>query len=58
MTKITARNEEKAILEFTSKALSSSSLVWEADKHIRALANSSGVAGNDTTTTATCDSII
>lgn len=37
----------------TSKALSKSSLVWEADMQIRALANNKGVAGNATVTTAT-----
>jgi len=37
----------------TCKALIRSSLEWEADMHIRALASSSGVAGNATVTTAT-----
>lgn len=39
--------------ELTSKALIRSSFVCEADMHIRALANSSGVAGKPTVTIAT-----
>jgi len=42
----------------TSNALRRSSLVWEADMQIRALAKSRGVAGNATVTTATCKSIL
>lgn len=45
------------IQKITSKALTRSSLVWEADMHIRALAKRSGVAGKATVTTATCNSI-
>lgn len=41
----------------TSNALRRSSLVWEADMQMRALAKSRGVAGNATVTTATCKSI-
>lgn len=36
----------------TFKACVRSSLVWEADMHMRALASSNGVAGNATVTTA------
>ena len=52
--------ETKVILTstHTSNALRRSSLVWEADMQIRALANSRGVAGNATVTTATCKSIL
>jgi hypothetical protein len=40
-------------VDFTCKPLIRSSLVWEAEIHILALASSSGVAGNATVTTAT-----
>ena len=44
--------------QITSKPLIRSSLVWDADMQIRALANSSGVAGKADITTATCNSTI
>lgn len=38
----------------TWRALIRSSLEWDADMQIRALANNKGVAGKPTTTTANC----
>lgn len=40
--------------KLTSKALTRSSLLWEAEIQMRALASNKGVAGNATVTTATC----
>lgn len=57
MGKVAIRDFQVEIQKITSKALRRSSLVWEADMHIRALAKRSGVAGKATVTTATCKSI-
>jgi hypothetical protein len=51
--------EKKSILTstHTSNALRRSSMAWQADMQIRALAKSRGVAGKAVITTATCNSM-
>lgn len=48
------KKKKQNVVSFTSKALTRSSLEWEADMQIRALARRRGVAGKATVTTATC----